>query len=378
MQDTSSKYPFVGDNYRIHGEQAGYIYYPWTDQYYADPKAVQSYQQQAGYAPEQPETPGLLSSLAPIAGAGLAMGVGQGLAKDPSGFIGGIGDSVSGLFGLGGGETAAAETANVAASAPVAEATTTTGSGLLGLGESAAPEAIATSVQTGAPATAAELSAAASQAPATGFSGAGVLANAGSMGALPVAGILGGTALGVKGALDTIKGDDTKGALDWGSRATIGIATGGLSEGYRALDGLFGSKDTWKTEGNRLNSLADDGTYIPQNLLDEMPTGGRSREELTRQDLAMDFVGRDDAGAWVNNKFAQSRDVADLQPEDIVNYAAFAENDPEWFNKPLEDRLVIAQQALQKGAVSEGHGSINIDWKKLQEEEEQAQEEQPE
>ena len=58
--------------------------------------------------------------------------------------------------------------------------------------------------------------------------------------------------------------------------------------------------------------------------------------------------------------------MADLRGEDIVNYATFAENDPDWFKKPLEQRLAIANGALQAGAVKEHHGTVDVDWKKYQ------------
>lgn len=247
-QMVKRSYPFTGANYAQYGEVPGYIYYPWTDEYYTDPQAVQSYYEQNNLVEPTPKAPGLLSQLAPVAGAGLAMGVGQGLAKDPSGFIGGIKDTIGGLFDLSGGDTVASQAANVASSSPVAEATTTTGSGLFGLGGGAeAP--IASSVETGAPMTASQL--------ASGTS-PGLLSGVGAMPTLPLAGVAAGIGLGAKGLYDTFKGDETKGPLDWASRGTIGIATGGLSEGYRALDKLFGSnkgKDQLARDDARANGF---------------------------------------------------------------------------------------------------------------------------
>lgn len=131
------------------------------------------------------------------------------------------------------------------------------------------------------------------------------------------------------------------------------------------IGGLFGSRNTWKTEKNRLEKLADDGVFVPENLLASMPASGRSKDDLIRKELPADFVGRDSQGNWVNNKFAQSRNVADLRGEDIVNYSAFAKRDPDWFKKPLEERLIVANQALGAGAVKEHHGTIDIDWDKM-------------
>lgn len=91
------KYPFVGPAYNHYGEQAGYIYDPYSDSYKPDPKAQQSYYEQSGLS-EPKKDPSLIDQLAPVAGAGIAYGVGQGLAKDPSGFIGGIREGVGSLY----------------------------------------------------------------------------------------------------------------------------------------------------------------------------------------------------------------------------------------------------------------------------------------
>lgn len=72
--------------------------------------------------------------------------------------------------------------------------------------------------------------------------GAGIMANAASMGALPLAGIAAGVGLGAKGLKDLFSGKETKGIEGWGGRATLGIATGGFSEVAR-LAGL-GRKST--------------------------------------------------------------------------------------------------------------------------------------
>jgi hypothetical protein len=114
--------------------------------------------------------------------------------------------------------------------------------------------------------------------------------------------------------------------------------------------------DKFKTEGNRLKGLSKNGTFIPQSLIDNSPTKGRSRDEL----LAIAQNG----GTPQDIKFATSRDVNDLKGsgQSIINYATFAEHDPNWFNRPIEERTAYANQLLDQGLVSEGKGSVDVDW----------------
>lgn len=75
---------------------------------------------------------------------------------------------------------------------------------------------------------------------------------------------------------------------------------------------------------------------------------------------ADDFVGLDSNGMWVNNKFANSRDVADLKPEDIWQSAQMQETyGKDWNNgKYTNYRRQIAQGLLDKKAVDEKKGGI--------------------
>lgn len=177
------------------------------------------------------------------------------------------------------------------------------------------------------------------------------------MGAVSGAGAgAGASALGTALGLSAIPG------IGWlaGGGALLGLGAG--------LLGKIGDKDRWKTEANRANKLAEQGIYVPPELLGSLnaQTKGRSRRELTRADLPDDFIGRDSQGNWVNNKFALSRDEKDLRGEDIVNYSSFAEKDPEWFKKPLEERIGYAQKLLDAGVVREHHSTIDVDWKKAE------------
>lgn len=86
------KYPRVGPNYNKNGEVPGYIYYPWNDQYYLDPKEVKKYNEQAGITQKEK---GTMQSLAPVVTVAGATALGSGLIKDPGATI----DAITGLPG---------------------------------------------------------------------------------------------------------------------------------------------------------------------------------------------------------------------------------------------------------------------------------------
>lgn len=81
------KYFKTGPNYAANGEVAGYVYFPWNDQYYLDPKAVKAYNEETGLTPKKP---GLASQLGPVVGAAGATALGYGLVTAPSETIGTI------------------------------------------------------------------------------------------------------------------------------------------------------------------------------------------------------------------------------------------------------------------------------------------------
>lgn len=125
------------------------------------------------------------------------------------------------------------------------------------------------------------------------------------------------------------------------------------------------TSDKWKTEGNRLKKLSENGVDIPEALRGPMTQQrGRKTSDLIRKDLPADFIGKDARGNYVNNKFATSRKESDLKPEDIWGYSAFLEKyGNDWLGKFNEDqRRKVAQEALDQGAVNEHHGTIDIKW----------------
>lgn len=349
----------VGPAYQQWGEQTGLLYYPPTDTYYEDPKYKADYYEQNGLAPDgsivqpEPEKPSMLDTIGPYVATGGAIGMGQALMNPGfwSTVAGGSG-TAAGTAGASGAGAAAGAATGAVPSAPVmlpagttVPTTVTQGGGsLFGSGASTGGGMLDSIGSAGV---------------AEGGLGLG-------MGPISVPGVAAGAATGYlqgQGLWDAAKGKDMSGL----SQAALALPTFGASLLYNPIkDALgFGDQDKWQTEGNRLKDLAGQGVYVPDNLIAGMPTGGRGKDELVNQNYGADFVGRDDQGNWVNNLFANDRDVKNLRPEDIVNYGTWAENDPEWFKKPLDQRLTIAGQALQSGAVNEHHGTIDVDFEKL-------------
>lgn len=96
-------YPFVGANYKLHGEQPGFVYDPYRDQYYADrrtpedkrreeiKKKIEDEQLNQLENPKGP--PGMLETLGPVAGVGAAYFGGKALGEKLPGWLGSIGES---------------------------------------------------------------------------------------------------------------------------------------------------------------------------------------------------------------------------------------------------------------------------------------------
>ncbi len=285
----NSKYPFVGPNYLAHGEVNGYVYFPWKDQYYIDPKSVEKYNQNTGMSEKEPSA---FDQILPVAGTVAAGEIAKGLA--------------TGLFSSGGASTATTAVPTVASAvAPTAVA-----------GSTVAPTA------------------------ATGMLGT-------SLGALPLAGIAAGIGLGVKGARDLFRGKETKGVEGWGGRATLGIATGGLSELARPF---FGQPKT-RVEDKKLQDLKNKG-LVPENF--EIKDESRSREQQ--------LIDARKSGnmAGINQNWLKTGDEKYLTAQDIQGYAGLIEQEAD----PTK-RMQLAQKYVdeyQKGnkLFDEHHGTIDF------------------
>jgi hypothetical protein len=86
---------------------------------------------------------------------------------------------------------------------------------------------------------------------------------------------------------------------------------------------------------------------------------------LKAQDKTMskDFVGYNDKGQWVNNKFANSGKDADLKAQDIQQFATnFETFGKEYSALPEEKRLQMMDIALRNGLVTEQKGTVDINW----------------
>lgn len=148
-QDPSKYGVRTGPNYAKWGEQKGFLYDPYTDTYKKDPRVEEARLRAEGLIQDPPKPPGLLGTIAPIAGVlgagALATEIGKGVGS-------------GGLFGLGSSTTAPTATtvgANAAATTGATALPTTTApastGGLLGLGNTGAATVAPEAVTTAAP-----------------------------------------------------------------------------------------------------------------------------------------------------------------------------------------------------------------------------------
>ncbi len=354
-QKNPGKYPFTGPNYATYGEQAGYIYYPWQDKYYIDPNAAKDYYQQQGIVDKDPS---YMETIAPVVGSAAALGVGQAAGQSLGGMFG------SGAATAGTGATAATTGAGTAAAGGTAAGSAAAPTGLMGAGSAGTAGAASTGAAAGS-GTAASGAGASGGAAAGGSSGvgAGTAAGAAAIGALWL------NNLYEEGGKEIASGDAN--SEDWTNNAVAHSTMWWLQPMMRAFGmksigrGLFGN--TTAVEGDRLKGirkqLEERGAVVPDYLKDEnLQDVKTSREEqLKTSDLPPDFVGFTNDGRWVNNKWLQSGNVKDLTDIDLQGYSEFVAKDP----YDMENRKKEAAKALAAGAVSEGKGTITVDWEKV-------------
>lgn len=233
------------------------------------------------------------------------------------------------------------------------------GSELLGGGASALPASSLVS---------SEAANAAWNAPALAATGAAP--SGWALGGIGTAGNYIAPAAGAIGALDVLanKKHGAGGALEGAASGAAlgsyfgpyGALAGGLLGGGIGYFGNFGDKNEFQGEYKRAQALRDKG--INWNLNTEKPKKGRSLDELLGIEQA-----KINAGQYGNTTFAKSRKESDLKGKDIWGYSAFGEKfGNDWFGKFSEaQREKIAQDAIDKGAVKEAKGQIDVDWSKL-------------
>jgi hypothetical protein len=358
-----SRYPFTGPNYAQYGEVAGYIYYPWNDQYYIDPQMVQSYNESVGLAEPTPREPSYWDTLLPVAGAAAALSGGTALGNK---LITGEWPSW-----LGGGSAATTEAATQAVTnvAQPASQIAMGGSNSLG-GAVAAGGELGGGLEAGR---SAYLGSIPSGAEVGTFDAAGPIgSNIGTVaqGALGAAGL----GLGLHGMYGAYESGNPLGGAISGAGAgagglalagALGASTGGLAlpviAGAALLGGglgFLGDRETGAEQiAKRVSELEQQGVNIPQPLLADLASYGLSKDDLVAREQA-----KIQSGQHGNVAFAQSRNVKDLTPLDTVGGLMWMETlGNEYFSGfTPEQRLAMNQQALSEGLITEGRGQLNF------------------
>lgn len=127
----------------------------------------------------------------------------------------------------------------------------------------------------------------------------------------------------------------------------------------KTIKALFGGSAT-NIEKKRWERLKSYGFDVPKPEWVDTKDAAKKGEDKT---LAKDFVGYNQQGQWVNNKFANSGKDADLRAQDIQEFATNFET----FGRPYqvlspERRQQIMDIALQNNLVREHHGTVDISW----------------
>lgn len=150
--------------------------------------------------------------------------------------------------------------------------------------------------------------------------------------------------------------------------AAIGAGVGTLI----GTGAMFANKPPQtKKEEKRWQKLAEQGLEVPIWVKEGIDI--KAKNAGYRADLSDDFIGfaptagkssggtADEAGSWVNNPFAKTRDEKYLTGKDIWGYAVWAEKlGNSWMNTTPDKREQIADEALKRGLVNEAKGTINI------------------
>lgn len=235
------------------------------------------------------------------------------------------------------------------------------------------PSVAATATQAGTQAVAQGGTQAATQAATQAGANASTLATSSGSSALGALGTAAAVLGAAKGSYDLYQGlKEKQGAKSTAmSGAAAGAAIGSLIPGVGTLVGaavgaLIGAAGgalrpppKTQVEDKRWRALARRGFDVPQWVKE----GIDIKDSGFRQDLSTDFVGYDDKGQWVNNKFAKSRDEKDLTGQDVSQYAVMPETFGSlWSGATPEAKQQVSDLAIMKAKLREHHGTLDINW----------------
>lgn len=127
----------------------------------------------------------------------------------------------------------------------------------------------------------------------------------------------------------------------------------------KAIEKLFGGPAP-NIEKERWDRLKSYGFDVPKPEWVDTKDAALKAQDKT---LAKDYVGYNEQGKWVNNKFANSGKDQDLRPQDIYEFATNFET----FGRPYqvlsdEKKQQIMDIALQNNLVREQKGTVDIAW----------------
>jgi hypothetical protein len=144
------------------------------------------------------------------------------------------------------------------------------------------------------------------------------------------------------------------GPVGAGIGAALGAATGAIAGSIWSPRKKNIEKDRWK----RLEKYYG-FTGLKPEWVDTKDAALKAQDKT----LPKDFVGYNDKGQWVNNKFVNSGKNQDLQSQDIFEFATNVENfGKEYLALPQEKKLQMMDIALRNNLVKERAGTVNINW----------------